>query len=333
MEGSAAVACSGFVSPRCARRYGPADRRVVVRPTGELDVDQAPALRTALLRALAHPGGPTDVVVDLSRVEFCNSSGLNVLIRAMLLARESGRDLRLAAPCRRPNRGRLPSRRPGCGTCPWASAAGPQVVPPRRVRVCRTGRSVGGAGANAAPGRSRPGWLGPLDIGGFHRPPVRTSWRPASSSCRVTRHPPRAVGKLGRSGLRKPVYGARAVRLRAGRGVIRGRERRQGRPGVRVGPAVCGTRAPTRCCLCPCCGVTYFRGSAGCPVGLHPTVSCRGRRRQVSLGRGWTNGRRHPGWAGVARGLTGDGREVRRGLEGGRKLFVQVRAFQGGLRV
>ncbi|MFD3547330.1 STAS domain-containing protein [Streptomyces sp. NPDC058655] len=72
---------------------------IVVRPTGELDVDQAPALRTALLGALAHTGGPTDVVVDLSRVDFCDSSGLNVLIRAMLVARKSGRGLRLAAPC------------------------------------------------------------------------------------------------------------------------------------------------------------------------------------------------------------------------------------------
>ncbi|MFD3544844.1 STAS domain-containing protein [Streptomyces sp. NPDC058655] len=72
---------------------------IVVRPAGELDVDQAPALRTALLDALAHAGGPTDVVVDLSRVGFCDSSALNVLIRAMLVARESGRGLRVAAPC------------------------------------------------------------------------------------------------------------------------------------------------------------------------------------------------------------------------------------------
>ncbi|MFD3939140.1 STAS domain-containing protein [Streptomyces sp. NPDC058611] len=72
---------------------------IVVRPTGELDVDQAPALRTALLGALARTGGPADVIVDRSRVDFCDSSGLNVLIRAMLVARESGRGLRLAAPC------------------------------------------------------------------------------------------------------------------------------------------------------------------------------------------------------------------------------------------
>ncbi|MFD3550318.1 STAS domain-containing protein [Streptomyces sp. NPDC058655] len=71
---------------------------IVVRPSGELDVDQAPALRTALLSALAHAGGPTEVVVDLSGVEFCDSSGLNVLIRARLVAEESGRGIRLAAP-------------------------------------------------------------------------------------------------------------------------------------------------------------------------------------------------------------------------------------------
>ncbi|MFD3808690.1 STAS domain-containing protein [Streptomyces sp. NPDC058611] len=72
---------------------------IVVRPSGELDVDSAPALRTALLGALNRTGGPTDVVVDLSRVEFCDSSGLNVLIRAGLVARDSKRTLRLAAPC------------------------------------------------------------------------------------------------------------------------------------------------------------------------------------------------------------------------------------------
>ncbi|MCY0951384.1 STAS domain-containing protein [Streptomyces sp. H27-S2] len=75
------------------------DGVIVVRPAGELDVDQAPALRTALLGALAYQGGPADVVVDLSGVDFCDSSGLNVLIRAMLVARESGRGLSLAAPC------------------------------------------------------------------------------------------------------------------------------------------------------------------------------------------------------------------------------------------
>lgn len=72
---------------------------IVVRPTGELDIDRAPALRTVLWEAPARPNAPSDVIVDLSGVDFCDSSGLNVLIAARLAARESGRGLRLAAPC------------------------------------------------------------------------------------------------------------------------------------------------------------------------------------------------------------------------------------------
>jgi len=63
--------------------------------TGELDIASAPALRDELL-GLLRPGS-SRLVIDLSRVSFCDASGLAVLVntarRAMLL----GGFLRLAA--------------------------------------------------------------------------------------------------------------------------------------------------------------------------------------------------------------------------------------------
>ncbi|MDG1753761.1 MAG: STAS domain-containing protein [Rhodothermales bacterium] len=41
-------------------------------------------------------GGKTNVVVDLSKVKFMNSSGLGMLISAMTTMRNAGGDLRLA---------------------------------------------------------------------------------------------------------------------------------------------------------------------------------------------------------------------------------------------
>ena len=46
----------------------------------------------------AKTSGPAQVVVDLSRVRHMNSSGLGMLIGALTTARNSGGDLRLAAP-------------------------------------------------------------------------------------------------------------------------------------------------------------------------------------------------------------------------------------------
>ena len=65
----------------------------VVVVTGELDVGFAPLLRTRLLELMN--AGKTDIVVDLSAVEFIDSTGLGVLIRALRQLRERGGDLRL----------------------------------------------------------------------------------------------------------------------------------------------------------------------------------------------------------------------------------------------
>lgn len=65
---------------------------VVVR--GEIDLYTAPLLRGELVDAVGD-GGRT--VVDMAHVEFCDSTGLSVLLSAMRRARERYGDLELAA--------------------------------------------------------------------------------------------------------------------------------------------------------------------------------------------------------------------------------------------
>ena len=50
------------------------------------------------LRALIQ-GGNAELVVDLSAVDAIDSSGLGALISGLKAARQSGGDLRIAAPC------------------------------------------------------------------------------------------------------------------------------------------------------------------------------------------------------------------------------------------
>jgi anti-sigma B factor antagonist len=64
----------------------------VVMAPEEIDVANSGQFRLALLSAAAQ--GPT-IVVDLSRTEFCDSSGLSVLVRALRRARSEGGELRL----------------------------------------------------------------------------------------------------------------------------------------------------------------------------------------------------------------------------------------------
>ncbi|MCV7434572.1 STAS domain-containing protein [Mycolicibacterium bacteremicum] len=71
---------------------------VVVTPAGRLNMVAAPALRKEL-HALVE-AGTRRVVVDLSGVEFIDSSGLGALISGLKVARQAGGDLRIAAPTR-----------------------------------------------------------------------------------------------------------------------------------------------------------------------------------------------------------------------------------------
>jgi anti-anti-sigma factor len=71
-----------------------AHSRLLVEVSGELDVATAEPLRAQLLPAAEHG----TVVLDMSGVTFCDSSGLRVLVEAEQLARRSGAAFRVAAP-------------------------------------------------------------------------------------------------------------------------------------------------------------------------------------------------------------------------------------------
>jgi anti-anti-sigma factor len=65
----------------------------VVRPPAEIDVANAEALRAELLAA--SPTGTSTVVVDMTGTAFCDSTGLNVLVRAHKRLEGAGGELRL----------------------------------------------------------------------------------------------------------------------------------------------------------------------------------------------------------------------------------------------
>ena len=67
----------------------------VVEVAGEVDVYSAPALEDCISRAI--DDGGADLIVDMSRVEFLDSTGLGVLVKALKRTRESGGSLRLVA--------------------------------------------------------------------------------------------------------------------------------------------------------------------------------------------------------------------------------------------
>ncbi|WP_441245588.1 STAS domain-containing protein [Kitasatospora sp. McL0602] len=68
----------------------------IVSPAGDLDRDTAPALRVQLFHAIEQDRVDT-VVIDCSDVHFCDSSGLNAMLHARLIALEADVELRLAA--------------------------------------------------------------------------------------------------------------------------------------------------------------------------------------------------------------------------------------------
>ncbi|MGI8492149.1 MAG: STAS domain-containing protein [Acidimicrobiales bacterium] len=65
----------------------------VLHVAGDLDASTVPALRGRLSDMAA--GGPSQVVVDLSRVTFLDSSGLGALIGGLRRLRSAGGEMRL----------------------------------------------------------------------------------------------------------------------------------------------------------------------------------------------------------------------------------------------
>ncbi len=71
----------------------------VVTAPEEIDITNAPGLRSALLEAAAHGHGT--LVVDMTRTQFCDSSGVHTLLAAQKRAQGEGGELLLvisAAP-------------------------------------------------------------------------------------------------------------------------------------------------------------------------------------------------------------------------------------------
>lgn len=68
----------------------------VISVAGEIDLYTAPKLQSELMTALT--ASPVRLIVDMSRVDFCDSTGINVLLAAHRQARECGGELQLAGP-------------------------------------------------------------------------------------------------------------------------------------------------------------------------------------------------------------------------------------------
>ena len=70
----------------------------VVTAAGEIDLYTAPRLHSELAGVIANAAPATRVIVDMSGVEFCDSTGMNVLLSSLRQVRERGGELELAAP-------------------------------------------------------------------------------------------------------------------------------------------------------------------------------------------------------------------------------------------
>jgi anti-sigma B factor antagonist len=75
---------------------------VVLALSGELDVVSAPALEQHLNEALSEPGA--HVTLDLSDLQFVDSAGVSVLIKAKQDAESNGRTLVLGRPTKQVHR-------------------------------------------------------------------------------------------------------------------------------------------------------------------------------------------------------------------------------------
>jgi anti-sigma B factor antagonist len=77
----------------------PADAGVVLRVSGEIDIQTSPLLDDHLRRVLAE--GASSITVDLGAVTFLDSTGLSVLIAGLKRCQAEAGDLRVVSP--RPN--------------------------------------------------------------------------------------------------------------------------------------------------------------------------------------------------------------------------------------
>jgi anti-sigma B factor antagonist len=69
-----------------------------VTAAGEIDLYTAPKLQANLTAIIDDAAPAVRLVIDMSGVEFCDSTGMNVLLSALRHVRERGGELELAAP-------------------------------------------------------------------------------------------------------------------------------------------------------------------------------------------------------------------------------------------
>jgi anti-sigma B factor antagonist len=77
------MADSGSMQVRSEVRGGAA----IVSPVGDIDLSRSPTLREALKKA--HAGRPQRLIVDLSEVDYMDSSGVATLVEALQTARRT----------------------------------------------------------------------------------------------------------------------------------------------------------------------------------------------------------------------------------------------------
>jgi anti-sigma B factor antagonist len=70
----------------------------IVTATGEIDLYTAPRLHSELAAVIASAAPASRVTVDMAGVDFCDSTGMNVLLSSLRQARERGVEFELAAP-------------------------------------------------------------------------------------------------------------------------------------------------------------------------------------------------------------------------------------------
>jgi anti-sigma B factor antagonist len=71
---------------------------VIVTAAGEIDLYTAPKLQADLAAIIDAAAPATRVVIDMSGVEFCDSTGMNALLSALRQVRGRGGELELGAP-------------------------------------------------------------------------------------------------------------------------------------------------------------------------------------------------------------------------------------------
>ncbi|WP_127509368.1 STAS domain-containing protein [Actinoplanes solisilvae] len=83
--------------PVIVRTYGTSESTIQLAVTGEIDLATVDDFRAAIAQAIKIEG-TTRVLVDLSQVSFCDSSGIAALDRAYGEAAEQGIALRVTRP-------------------------------------------------------------------------------------------------------------------------------------------------------------------------------------------------------------------------------------------